>query len=353
MKILLLGGTGAMGTPLVELLRDTNNEVFVTTRQDLSDEKINYIKGNARDNSFLKTIVESQFFDVIFDFTVSKTEEFKEKIPFVLDNTNQYFYFSSCRVYADSKEKITEKSDRLLDVINDAEYLKSDEYALAKAREENILIESGKKNWTIIRPYITYNSYRLQLGVYEKENWLNRVLEGKTVVFPLPIASSITSLTYGNDVARALVKLINNEKALGQIVQIVNEQSLTWNEVFEIYSSVINKRTGIISKVKYLDNCDSLYRVWGQYQIKYDRMFNREFDSSKLIDIIGPFEFTDVKKGLTKSLEEFLDNPIWRKININYELWSDVYTGEWTSLSKIPDGRLKIKYIIGKKTKKY
>ena len=74
---------------------------------------------------------------------------------------------------------------------------------------------------------------------------------------------------------------------------------------------------------------------------------------AKLIDIIGPFEFTDVKKGLTKSLEEFLDNPIWRKININYELWSDVYTGEWTSLSKIPGGRLKIKYIIGKITKKY
>lgn len=353
MKILLLGGTGAMGTPLVELLRNTDNDIFVTTRQDLSDEKINYINGNARDNDFLKTVVENDFFDVIFDFTVCGTESFKEKISFVLEKTRQYFYFSSCRVYADSKGKITEKSDRLLDVINDEEYLKTDEYALAKAREENILVGSGKKNWTIIRPYITYNSYRLQLGVYEKENWLNRILEGKAVAFPMPIASSITSLTYGNDVARALMKLINNEKAFGEIIQIVNEQSLTWNEVFEIYSSVIKEKTGINSRVKYLDNCDSLCRVWGQYQIRYDRMYNREFDSSKLIDIIGPFEFTDVKKGLTKSLEEFLDNPVWRSTNTNYELWSDVHTGDWTKLSKIPGKRMKMKYIFGKITKKY
>ena len=85
--------------------------------------------------------------------------------------------------YANENGRITEKSKRLLDVCTDEEYLKTDEYALTKVRQENILLSSGKKNWTIIRPYITYNVERLQLGVYEKENWLYRALHGRSIVF--------------------------------------------------------------------------------------------------------------------------------------------------------------------------
>ena len=73
-------------------------------------------------------------------------------------------------MYADSTP-ITEETPRLLDVCKDADYLKTDEYALAKAREENILFCSGKKKRTIIHPYITYNTERLQLGAIEKDIW--------------------------------------------------------------------------------------------------------------------------------------------------------------------------------------
>ena len=41
--------------------------------------------------------------------------------------------------------------------------------ALQKAREENLLLKSDSRNWTIIRPYITYYDERLQLGVFEKK----------------------------------------------------------------------------------------------------------------------------------------------------------------------------------------
>lgn len=51
---------------------------------------------------------------------------------------------SSSRVYADSQTPITENSPRLLDVYKEEEYLKTDEYALSKARQEDILHRSGK-----------------------------------------------------------------------------------------------------------------------------------------------------------------------------------------------------------------
>ena len=61
---------------------------------------------------------------------------------------------------------ITEESERLLDTSIDQDFLSTDEYSLTKARQEDILQSSKQKNWTIIRPYITYGTSRLQLGTW-------------------------------------------------------------------------------------------------------------------------------------------------------------------------------------------
>ena len=66
------------------------------------------------------------------------TSDFDKCYEALLAATDQYIYMSSYRVYADSP-LITEDSPRLLDVSDDPEYLATDEYALAKARCENLL----------------------------------------------------------------------------------------------------------------------------------------------------------------------------------------------------------------------
>lgn len=144
MKILVLGGTGAMGVPVVKLLADKENEVYVTTRNlsAMNHGKIHYITGNAQDVNFVKNIFRQRF-DVIIDFMIYTPEIFRERMELFLANTGQYFFLSSARVYADAgKRLITEDCPRLLDVIQDKVYLKRDEYALAKAREEDMLHES-------------------------------------------------------------------------------------------------------------------------------------------------------------------------------------------------------------------
>ena len=116
-----------------------------------------YLRGNAKDLSFIKSVTEQNDYDAIVDFMSYRTAEFKERYKMMLSHTGQYIFISSARVFAESKDKLREDSPRLLDVCKDEEYIKSDEYALAKAREEDLLKQSGKKNWTIVRPSITYN----------------------------------------------------------------------------------------------------------------------------------------------------------------------------------------------------
>ena len=106
MEILILGGTGAMGVPLVKLL-SKDDKLFVTSRSKKENkENITYIQGNAKDPEFFSSLMNRKY-DSIIDFMVYRTEELKKRLPILLDYTNQYFFFSSSRCYADSNTRIT------------------------------------------------------------------------------------------------------------------------------------------------------------------------------------------------------------------------------------------------------
>lgn len=345
MEILVLGGTGAMGVPLVKLLSQRGDIVYVTTRsQKKNFENVTYICGNAKEQAFFDKLMNRKY-DAIVDFMVYGTEEFAQRLDILLNHTKQYFFFSSSRCYAGSTSAIKENFPRLVDVCRDQEYLSTDEYGLAKGKEENLLFDSKRKNWTIIRPYITYNTYRIQLGVYEKENWLRRALEGRTIVFPEDIASKKTSLTYGPDVAGAVVELIGNEQAYGQAFHITTAESHTWGEILDFYCKKIEEKTGVKPKVKFVKDSKGLQQVWNPWQIKYDRLYDRTFDNSKFESVRGKYNYKSCFEGLDECLNLFLENPIWLSFNTKYEAWCDRQTGEITPLHEIPGHFNKVRYL--------
>ena len=139
-KVLLLGGTGAMGVYLIPELINMGFDVFVTSRSArISDNnKLTYVKGNALDDMFIEKELEKEY-DAIVDFMIYTTNEFRYRYKLLLDNTRHYLFLSTYRVFADSDLPIMESSPRILDVSDDSEYLSTDEYALTKARQENIL----------------------------------------------------------------------------------------------------------------------------------------------------------------------------------------------------------------------
>ena len=52
LKILLLGGTGAMGIHLSKILNNQGEDVYVTTRRERKGVGITYIQGNAHETAF-------------------------------------------------------------------------------------------------------------------------------------------------------------------------------------------------------------------------------------------------------------------------------------------------------------
>ncbi|HEF8786613.1 TPA: NAD-dependent epimerase/dehydratase family protein [Providencia alcalifaciens] len=349
MKILVLGGTGAMGVHLVKLLAEKNYQVSVTSRNKTGNtNNINYIQGNAHNSDFLNSLL-SQSWDAIVDFMIYSTPSFQQRYTQFLNATKQYIFISSSRVYADSEQPITENSLRLLDTIEDKAYLSTDEYALTKARQENLLFDSANSNWTIIRPYITYDDERLQLGVLEKEDWLYRALHGRSIVTAKDIQTKLTTLTTGKDVAKGICALIGNKLALREAFHITSSQSISWQQISETYLHVLAEYG---FKVNLHEQNLDHFLSWrqGKYQVIYDRLFNRVFNNEKISQFIDTSTFTPPQTGLKVCLQNFLNCTPHRFKSINWqeEALKDSELNERTNLKEISCTKQKIKYYLFK-----
>lgn len=340
-KVLILGGTGAMGSYLTRILSSRYSVVVTTRREYVNCDHIQYVVGNAHSLTFLMSLLKDNHFKAIIDFMNYSTEEFIKRYELLLSATEQLFYISSSRVYAGCEQRLTEESPRLLDILKDDYYLKTDDYAIAKARQEDILKNSRYKNWTIIRPYMTYSPNRLDLGYFPKELWLYRALTGKTILFPKSVAKSVTTLTYGLDVATGIAALIGRKEALNEIYHITTNECLKWEDIISIYRKVL------------LDNDIEMQVIYTEYNYhkneyihKYDRVYNRKFDNHKIANYINVNNFMSIEDGIRGCLEEFIRSPQFNSIDWKKMALYDRLLHEKTPISAIFGLKQKLIYLI-------
>ena len=354
MKILLLGGTGAIGKYLTELLVDKGHDLYVTSRKEHSSKEIHYIKGNAHDIEFIKGVFDSNgSFDCIVDFMSYQTKEFSVRSKLLINSCRQYVFISTARVYSNGKGKITEETPRLLDVSTDRTFIRTDDYSITKAKQENFIKRHSPQNWTIIRPYITYGDNRFELCVHSKEDWLYRAISGRSIVFPNDIGEHLTTMTWGGDVAFTIESLLGREECLGQIYNITNKKSYTWNEVLNVYCDTLQKN-GFQPQVVRVKKDVLTHSHNGRYQIMYDRLYDRSFNTQKIEKYVDVNTFRDIKDQLAECLTSFLKEPKFNSIN-----W--MLQGYYDRVSKVGDSQLercngftnKIKYLIGRYTPGY
>ncbi|WP_273524644.1 polysaccharide pyruvyl transferase family protein [Mailhella massiliensis] len=300
-KILLLGGTGALGAYLVDELVKTDHSVYITSRSKHNDyNNIHYLLGNAKDEVFLESVLKDSY-DCVVDFMIWPTLTFKNKYEEIINKTGHYIYLSSYRAYADSDMKpLSEESPLLVDVTTDKEYLKTDEYALAKGREERVLKDSPYSNYTIIRPAITFSKSRFQLGTLEASSIIHRTIKGLPLLLPREMMNKRAAVSWAGDVGRMMAFLLGNDKAKKEIFNVATAESHTWGEIATYYHELIG--TNIV-----LGDLNSYINVVrGQYQVKYDRMLNRVVDNSKILNLmkISNSDLMPVRSALAKELAD-------------------------------------------------
>lgn len=293
-KVLVLGATGAMGQYLVPILAQKGYCVDAVSLDDASGllpPGVRHIKTRVADYdnlAQLRKLMENNY-DAIVDFMIYPTVKLQFFLPFFLKRTGQYVYLSSYRIYDDKEYPIRETSPRLIDTADDLIYRNSEDYGIFKARGENMLRAWPSRNWTVVRPAITYSYMRNQLVTLEAPLTVARAFAGKKVIVPREARDVQTTMSWGGDVARMIAELLFNEKALGEIFTVATSEHHSWGEIADYYKEICNLEAVWVDKCDYIKIlCPDPDWYFGSiWPLDYDRLFNRVIDNSKILATTG------------------------------------------------------------------
>ena len=271
---------------------------------------------------FMRNLLTTEKYDAWVDFLIyPTTAQFRERYEFYLQNVGHYIYLSSYRIYANEEHPVTENSPRLLDIpSDDPEYLSSEDYSLYKARGEDMLKASNFKNWTAIRPAITYSKRRFQLVTLEANVVVARAMQRKKVVLPEQARKVQATMSWAGDVAKMISRLVLNENAYREIYTVATSEHHTWGEIADYYKELIGLEAVWVDKEDYIDIIAGTgSRKGAEWQLCYDRLFDRIMDNRKILKATGmkQEELTTLKEGLRRELNALPKGYEWPETDIN------------------------------------
>ncbi len=323
-KILVLGAGGAMGRYLVPRLVEKGFLVDAVLMNDPPEDWIS-LQGmktfitNAKDVKFLMEILPNHY-DGIADFLLYPTSDLAVYLPRNASFTDHYIYISTYRIYDDKEHPVRETSPRLLDSSEDLILRNSDDYSVYKARGENILHALPRKNWTIVRPAITYSFMRYELVTIGAPNTVARAFAGKKVVVPEQARTKQATMSWGGDVARMIANLFFNDKAPGEAFTVATAEHHTWGEIAGYYREICNLQTVWVDKEDYLKLIQAdPFNPYSRWHLEKDRLFDRIMDNSKILAATGmkQSELMALFDGLKKEVSRCPKDHKWPDNELN------------------------------------
>jgi len=293
-KVLLIGGGGTLGTYTAEELLRLGHSVDVICLEDKEsqDSNLTYIKESAT-LPFLEELFKEKHYDGIVNFLHYKNPD--DYVPYhalLSRSTEHLIFLSSYRVYADIEHPITESAPQLIDVIKDDPlFFENDTYGLSKSRMERFLKDNPyPKNWTVVRPVISFSERRLDLIMTTRRALIDAAEEGRTVQLPIEAKNRIAGLDWAGNSGKLIANLLFKPECIGEAYTVSTAQNLTWGEVADIYTEVL----GVKFEWAPADFAENLWS-W-----KYDRIFDRDIDNRKILKATGlrPEDFKSIREGI-------------------------------------------------------
>ena len=358
LKVLVIGGTGNMGRPLVKSLADAGSCVSVVCRKKVKEEDAaclaghggGYFYGDAKDKEFMSEVL-ARHYDAIVDFCIYSSEEFSDRMNMLLDATDQYVCLSTAAVYADMPTPKNESSPRYMEVDPPKDgTAKWGWYCYEKARIENLLFSSGKRNWTIVRPGITMNSNHVGWGLWWDDAWCGRIIRGRKVVVEEDMLAYKFSISSGAQVAALIYSVIRNQKAMGEVFNVCSSEVWSWQEMLDAYRRIFSKH-GYDLNVKYVKSQDIIgTNTTREYWYKRARLLDRVFDNSKILSVVPPqASGKNMLQLLTEWTESYITNFRTRKLDngqLRQAVELDRLTGDCSSCRDFCSSSVYFKYLI-------
>ena len=216
MRILIMGGTRFIGVYLTKILVEQGHEVVLFNRgnKPAPVEGIQQIHGDRTDANQIKEKLANENFDAIFDNNGRKLGDTQPLADLFKGKVKHFVYMSSAGVYLKSPEMPHIEGDKIDP--------KSRHYG---KYETETYLQEQQLPWTSIRPTYIYGPQNYN----PLESWFfDRIVNNR----PIPVPGNglhITQLGHVKDLANAMVAVLGNEKAIGQVYNISGKRYVTFD----------------------------------------------------------------------------------------------------------------------------
>ena len=321
----MIGGTGTISSAITRQLAQGGHEVWLINRGHRKDElpqEVKLIIADINDEAEVLRQLGDERFDAVCEFIGFVPSQVERDHRLFAGRTNQYVYISSASAY--------NKPCRS-HIINEGTTLANPywQYSRDKIACEDLLMKYYREEGfpvTIIRPSHTYSERSVPVGIHGKNgNWsvIKRMLEGKPVIIHGD-GTSLWTMTFNEDFAKGFIGLLGNPQAIGEIYQIMSDESLTWNQIYQCVADVL----GVEFKPYYVASeylaaiAPDAYDLRGA--LLGDKAVTVRFDCSKLKRAVPGFcATTHLDQGVRKAVANIMSHPELQREDPEFDAWCD------------------------------
>jgi len=305
MKILIIGGTGLISTAISRQLIENGHELTLYNRGETSPrlpDGFRLIKGNRNDfSTFEAQMLDAGTFDCVIDMVCFEPAQAESDIRAFSGRVGQLIFCSTVDVYT--------KPPATFPVTESHERLALSDYGRNKAKCEDLFMKAhvdGHFPVTILRPASTYGEGGGIIHTFGWETYfLDRLLKGKPVIVHGD-GEALWVSCHVEDVGRAFVNAIGNEKTFGKTYHLAGEAWQTWNQYHEHLAEAIGAPAPTLIHIP----ADILVKFSpNQTMITYlNFQYTNIFDNSAAREDLDFRQIIDWKTGAKRTFDWLVEN---------------------------------------------
>ena len=323
MKALFIGGTGTISMAITRRLAASGWELTLLNRGTRSaelPENVECIRADVNDEEAVARLLEGRSFDVVGEFIGFVPAQVERDIRLFAGRTRQYIYISSASAYNKPCRDF---------MITEGTTLANPywEYSRNKIACEELLMKAYREKGfpvTVVRPSHTYDDRSIPVAIHGNGgSWqvIRRMLAGKPILIPGD-GTSLWTLTYNEDFAKAYTALMGNVHAIGEAYHITGDEVLTWNQVHQTIADALGVElhafhvpADFIAMPGKNDYAGALLG---------DKSNCVVFDNTKVKRLCPDFCTTiPFRQGVERALKNILAHPELQREDPEFDRWSD------------------------------
>jgi len=301
MKVLFIGGTGNISTPVSRMAVERGIDLYLLNRgtRKVEIEGVKTITADISQEAATAKALAGHTWDAVVNWIGFTPADIERDIRLFQNKTRQYIFISSASVYQKPlAHPIVTESTPLANPFWD--------YSRDKILSEVRLNQACRESLfpgVIVRPSLTYDTViPLAIGSWNDYTMIDRMKKGKPVVVQGD-GTSLWTVTHARDFAKGFLGLLGNDQALGHAFHITADEILTWDQIWQQTAAAV----GVEAKIVHVPS-DFIAKIdaWQKGNLHGDKAVSAIFDNSKIKRFVPGFTATiPYREGIRETIAWF------------------------------------------------